>query len=170
MRWIVRVHAIRPPAWGRAMWRWLHALAADDGRRLFAADVHAVLRAIPCRKCRSHAGRHVRAHSPPERAGASAVAWVADFHGAVNLRLGKRPPEAPRRLWTRPAAARALARALVAARPRRTSSTDAQGQVRLTERGALARSRAIGNALRVLAPRAPAPKRATPVRRRVLRK
>lgn len=88
----VNSEAIKPAAWGRAMWRFLFAvsLQKDSLPLRFDVLVRAVVRGIPCENCRSHAMQHIRNRRPPlSTATGEAFAYVLLFQNGVNGRQGK---------------------------------------------------------------------------------
>ena len=94
--------AAAPEVWGPHLWRLFHALADASTRRdvvlLWGQVIRLTCNALPCAKCRDHMQAYWSAFNivPKgwDRMDAGAIQThfrqkMADFHNAVNERLGK---------------------------------------------------------------------------------
>ena len=81
---------------GRAMWLFLHTLAAqypDDPTRQQERDTRDLIsilgRMYPCAECAAHFEEVVRRVPPDVSSGAALRQWTCEVHNEVNARLGK---------------------------------------------------------------------------------
>ena len=78
--------------WGNGMWTTIHIMAADASRNpkkfdTFVDTVKNLLKNIPCKDCREHAGDYLNGH--PLESCADSFIWSWRFHNTVNKRLEK---------------------------------------------------------------------------------
>lgn len=83
--------------WGPHYWAVIHTSAKDlpeDARAedltVYAKMVRALLLALPCDECRSHAASYIHENPLLPNTREDAMRWGWTFHNAVNARLGKR--------------------------------------------------------------------------------
>lgn len=91
-----RLQEVPKPEWAHIVWSHLHIRSMCWRDHPYQHEVaeellylQAVFANLPCEECRKHSTEYFETHPPGLSSRAAYIAWMYDFHNAVNVRLEK---------------------------------------------------------------------------------